>query len=109
MSGQISIKHDEVYSKTAALRSLLNETENRMDSEYKRILSRMDTQDGAAASGLAKTIEANKEKAVMAKTTLEKLLTCMDSVSKLLQTFDKEIEGIIATSGEVPGLTGGRG
>lgn len=84
--GQITIKYEEVYSKTTELRSHINsDLLNKIENEYNQIRSLIEQVDGATIAALKETMNQNQQKAVMVATTLDKLLSFMANSSKQVQ------------------------
>ena len=97
MAGEIKVKYGDVYGKTAALRSQLKAELDNMENTHRHNLSMLDNVDGATNAALKRTMEANRQKTIIASKTLDKLLSFMENSSKQIEASEQKVKGIFAT------------
>lgn len=97
--GQIQIKYEEVYRKTAELKNNINnDLLIQINNGYTNIQSMLDKVDGAANASLKKAMEQNRQKSIEVAMTLDKLLSFMANSSKQMQINELKMANAI-TSG----------
>lgn len=98
--GQIQIKYEEVYKRTTALKSHINNDLLKMiDNEYNYIQGMLDKVDSGTNSSLKETMESNRQKSIMVAKTLDKLLSFMANSSKQVQLNEQKMATAITSGG----------
>lgn len=99
--GQIQIKYEEVYAKTAELKGYIgSDLLTRIENEYAQIQEMLGRVDGATNAGLLETMEKNRKKSIMVARTLEKLLSFMANSSKQVELNEQKMAGAILSGAE---------
>ena len=97
---QIQINYEEVYSKTAKLRSCIqSDLSTRIENEYRQIQSMIDNVDGATAARLKEAMEENRQKSIAAAAVLDKLLSFMANSSMQVQLNEQVMANTILSGG----------
>ena len=96
--GEILINYDEVYRKTAELKSYLEgDLFSQIESEYAQIQSGLDKVDGAANASLKEEMQQNKEKTLMMAKTLYKIYSFIEHSAREFEQKEKEMADTIAS------------
>ena len=104
--GQIQIKYEEVYAKTAELKGTINDDLLiRINNEYSQIQSMLDSVDSTTNAALKDTIEQNRQKSIIVVETLYKLLSFMSNSAKQMELNEQKMANSIA-SGKSQNTTG---
>jgi len=86
MSGEILIKYDEVYRKTAEMRRNVEAELQEMDTAYRHVHSSLNRfVDGKANAVFLEAMECNQQKARVAAETLRNLLTFMEDSARQVE------------------------
>jgi len=94
--GQIQINYEEVYSKTAKLRNLINsDLLTRIENEYGQIQSMIDNLDSATNARLKESMEENRQKSIAAAKVMDKLLSFMANTSLQVQLNEQAMANTI--------------
>jgi len=98
---QIQIKYEDVYSKTAKLRSYIHsDLSTRIENEYRNIQSMIDNLDGATNARLKEAMEENRQKSIAASMVLDKLLSFMANSSMQVQLNEQVMANTIMRGGK---------
>ena len=95
---EILINYEQVYSRTAALQSHINnDLLTRIENEYAQIQAMIDRTDGATNARLKEQMEANRKKYIVMMDGLNRLLSFMSNSSREFEQNEKEMAGVIAS------------
>jgi hypothetical protein len=97
MAGEIRINYDDVYGKTAELRNRITSEIGSMENECRQIQTMLDGVDGAANAAIKRAVETNREKALIAAMTLNKLCSFAAGSSMQVETVEQKVKGFIAS------------
>jgi len=107
MSGQILVRYDEVYGKTAELKRRLESGLHEMEASYTRARAALDGMDGSTNAAFSAAVEENRTKAAMTAETLMKLLSFMENSAREVERNDRMHERVFNLSAG-PARTGGK-
>jgi len=99
---QIQINYEEVYSKTAKLRSCIqSDLCTRIENEYRSLQSMIDNLDGATNAKLKEVTEYNRQKSIAAAAVLDKLLSFMANSSKQVEENEQIMADKVLSGAEI--------
>ncbi|MCL2574228.1 MAG: hypothetical protein FWE34_06745 [Defluviitaleaceae bacterium] len=85
MSDRFQIQYDTVYIKTAELRSRIEAELADMESTYRQVEHELHDMDGKTNACLQETVEANRQKAYEAASTLDELLQFLNDSARQVE------------------------
>jgi len=88
MSKQIKVSYEAVYSKTSQLSTSVRNRIAAMEQQYSRIITSIDSMDGASNAALKEAIERNKRKAAATAGVLLKLLSFIEGSTKQVENHE---------------------
>lgn len=89
--GTIHVKYDEVFAEVERLRGMSSGVAAKVGADYSRIQSRLSDVDGATSAALVSVMDANRQKAVLALDTLDKLLVFIAGSAKQIKISEQRI------------------
>ena len=92
MDGSIQVNYTDVTSKTSEIRNRIATELASMEDSYHHIQSMLDDADSATNATLKATMEANREKSIIAAMTLDKLLSFMSNSSTQVEMTEQQIK-----------------